>query len=223
MERIACVHYSHVMPASAGLGNLGVIGGALTIYVDYTPNAIPGPLAPFFLPALREVNGLVIKECADCNTNPNVPPVNPARALRGLPGLAGVFRIAPPANPRAASSLFITGTGFVDASSFAGLTCSPGFVSIGGNPVLTSLQGFQNLRPASSPGPQWIITDSALKGNVSIASLTGMADCETLPLISSPAKDLVTLLLTTSLTTPINLEVPPCRLSVRVLAPLAVG
>eukprot|EP00884_Botryococcus_braunii_P016102 jgi/Botrbrau1/3175/Bobra.37_2s0005.1 len=168
-----------------GLGNITLLGGPLTVYVDYVLGAIPGTINPYFLPNLREANGVVVKECLNCFENSDNTPPGIARALVSLPGLAQLYRIAPPTNPLLGAALIVANTAFTDFSTFVGLKCSPTFVLVRNNAGLTSLQGLQNIGAAARPGPPYAISGSPLLTANASTQLTRLAGCPA-PSPSSP-------------------------------------
>eukprot|EP00884_Botryococcus_braunii_P012368 jgi/Botrbrau1/21131/Bobra.0061s0025.1 len=124
-----------------GLGSITVLVGTLTVYVDYSNGAVPGPLAPTFLPNLAEVGSIIIKECANCFPSPDTAPTGTLRALVALPGLTTLYRIGPPTNPSSPASLVVVNTGFANFSSFAGLKCTPSFVQVTATPRFQACRG----------------------------------------------------------------------------------
>lgn len=184
------------------MGNISVLVGALTVYVDYVNGAIPGPLSPSFLPRLKEAGGLIVKECANCFAAPDTAPPGTTRALTGLPGLASLYRIAPPTNPTAGASLVVENTAFPSfATTFSNLTCTASLVLITGNAALSSLQGLQTLVQAVPPGPTYLVSGSPLLSAAGATQLTALAGC---PFPSS----------TSSLTAAIQLLLQNCVVTV---------
>jgi hypothetical protein len=155
-----------------GIGSVNTVGGSLSVFVDQTPAPIPVPVAPVFLPTLRQAGGILITECRNCAVQPIAPPTT--SVLTALPGLTNVFQVTGQFN-----FLTVNYTAFTSMSSLAGLTCPPSVIVLGSNSKLTTLAGLDKLATpatgtifnAAGSGP---FTDAA-----SLAAIRVLSGCAT--------------------------------------------
>lgn len=173
-----------------GLANVVVLTGTLTLSVSHTPLPIPGVVAPTFFSSLQQVASAVVVECADCSSNPDIPPASPK--LRAVPGLVGLTKFWNfQQRSSAVSSLIVRGTAFVNfTASFSGLQCSPGFLQLTSMPFLTSLSGLAGLTSPLRPGPTVVVEKNPLlAAGPSVAALSLLAGCPgggSVSVLSSP-------------------------------------
>lgn len=146
---------------------------------------------------------MVVKECINCFATPDAAPASPA--LTGLPGLVNLRQVYD-YTPGAAQlgSLIVQNTGFADMTSFAGLSCPPGFIYFNKNRQLGTLSGLGALAfPTSSPGVTLVATANALSGPASVQPLRVLAGCS----VGG----------TNSLTLNTYIETASCTMKVRIL------
>jgi hypothetical protein len=137
---------------SLGIGRITVLGGALRVFVDQTPVAVPTLIAPFFYSSLRQAGALFVSECINCAANPNTGPIIRS-VLTGLPGLTNLYQLRNLAQPD--FNLFLVQfTAFKNFTSLSGLVCPPPVISFPNNTQLTSLAGFEQI---ATPGPAGIV------------------------------------------------------------------
>jgi hypothetical protein len=165
-----------------GIGNIQVLTGALTVYVDHTPNPIPPTILPNFFSSLKMASALVILECQNCAAAPNTKPVGPS-ALQSLPGLSNFQQFwnwaATNSGP---TSIIMQGTAFPNfVQTLPNLLCSPGLLILLENRALTSLTGLNQVNTTLRPGPTLQIQNNPLLSSpASVAPLLTLAGCSTL-------------------------------------------
>jgi hypothetical protein len=152
-----------------GLDKLIEVEGSLIIH---NLGTLPDPRLPFtaeaFLPALRRVSALVLKDDNPSSSRGNSP------LLTGLPGFHLLEQL---------DVLDFSGQGFVDLSAFQGLKCVSSSISGKNNPNLRSLAGLENLasiglQPADRTGPSLALTGNPLlNGRAGLTAIYRAAGC----------------------------------------------
>jgi hypothetical protein len=159
-----------------GLGSLTVIAGGLTVYATHTPYPLPTPIAPVFLADLRQALNILVFECEDCSSHPEIPSINPSR-LTALAGLQGVVQLN---GPNSFAILEVSGTAFQDLTSFSGLACVELFAYLIfiNNHALQSFDGLEAVQPLSNGGILNAIGSGPFSTAASVAALRSLAGCD---------------------------------------------
>ncbi len=158
---------------NVGLADIQTMTSYLQIYVDNSPNPIPGPIQPVFLSSLEQVGSILIKECANCDVNPDIGP-----ATSQLVSLLGFQKLKQLTGfPGTESFLTLQNTRFGDMKSFVSLYCPPTFMLLPNNKNLVSLEGLQTLQTQNQGGTFFNATGSGPFTNVSASFVTTLAGC----------------------------------------------
>lgn len=160
-----------------GVATAVVIANALTVEVDHSPFVIPPFISPTFFTFLKQVEAVVVQECANCAISTNVGPT--VSALAALPGLRSIQQFRGFKGGVQLGSLIIKSTALPDLLSFSGISCTPGFIQITNNPRLGTFNGLEGARSFFSPGPTVFAQGNPLLNFQSVSAIKQLAGCPT--------------------------------------------